>query len=520
MMLAAVNSSIPWRYAMDLITDRYAEKISGIFECYDRIIIQGTLPGLCHADGMTGYLYAHKIRIFDYPRFAEPFRDEIRENAQKLAAENNLEIEFVRNHNTRKEKLIEDVLKKRGRRPGLVHILSAMEACSTYKPWHDKKTGATYLKPDQAKCLHYYFYFIDEELGLCYVRVPTWCPFRLQIYFNGHGWLAARLSKKGIGFTLLDNAFSAIDDWQKAQQLADQLNLRALHKRLNQFARLYCPAIRHFPVEYHWSIMQAEYATDIVFFRQDDLQDIYGTLTKTAIHAVKCDNIATFLGRKLNGNYQDEMGNDFHTRIEGTRIKHHMGSASIKMYDKFGLILRIETTTSDVSFFKHYREVEHRDGSRTMAWAAMKKTIYSLHPLQRILASANHRYLEFISAMDDPSQGISHLNKISRTAFDNQRAYRGFNFFDDDDQIVFETIVRGEFNISGFQKKHLHRHLPNKSGAQVSRILKRLRLHGLIKKVSRTYKYYLTRFGHLALTAGLKLKQLFLIPELAIATHK
>jgi hypothetical protein len=185
------------------------------------------------------------------------------------------------------------------------------------------------------------------------------------------------------------------------------------------------------------------------------------------------------------------------------------------MYDKFGLILRIETTTSDVSFFKHYREVEHRDGSRTMAWAAMKKTIYSLHPLQRILASANHRYLEFISAIDDPSQGIRNLNKISRTIFDNQRAYRGFNFFSDDDQAVFETIVRGEFNIAGFQKKHLHHHLPDKSGAQLSRILKRLRLHGLIKKVARTYKYYLTRFGHLALTAGLKLKQLFIIPELA-----
>ena len=501
---------------MDLITDRYAEKIAGILECYDRIILQGTIPGICHADGMTGYLYANNIRIFDYSKFAEPLRDEIRENAQKIAAENQLEIEHVRSHDIRKEKLIEGILEKRGRHPGLVYILSAMEACPTYKPWHDKKTGKTYLKPDQAKCLHYYFYFIDEELGLCYVRVPTWCPFRLQIYFNGHGWLAAQLGKKGIAFTLLDNAFSAMADWGKAQQLADNLNVRKLHKRLNEFARRFCPAIRHFPVEYHWSIMQVEYATDIVFSRQADLQEIYGAITRTAIHAVKADNIATFLGRKLHGNYQDEMGNDFHTRIEGTRIKHHMGPASIKMYDKFGLILRIETTTSDVSFFKHYREVEHRDGRRTMAWAAMKKTIYSLGPLQQLLASANHRYLEFISAMDDPSQGVRNLNKISRTVIANRRSYRGFNFFDDDDKVVFETILHGEFNISGFQKKHFHRHLAQKSGAQVSRILKRLRLHGLIKKVAGTYKYYLTKLGRLALTAGLKLKSL-LIPELTAA---
>jgi hypothetical protein len=92
---------------------------------------------------------------------------------------------------------------------------------------------------------------------------------------------------------------SAIDDWDKAQRLADQFNLRALHKRLHQFARRYYPAIRHFPVQYHWSIIQAEYAADIIVFRQACLQDIYGTLTRTAIHAVKADNIAPFLGCKL-----------------------------------------------------------------------------------------------------------------------------------------------------------------------------------------------------------------------------
>ena len=57
----------------------------------------------------------------------------------------------------------------------------------------NKRTHETFLKPTTGKCLHYYFYFIDEELGLCYLRVPTWCPFRLQFYFNGHSWLARQL---------------------------------------------------------------------------------------------------------------------------------------------------------------------------------------------------------------------------------------------------------------------------------------------------------------------------------------
>src|SRR4029077_15105880 len=101
-----------------------------------------------------------------------------------------------------------------------------------------------------------------------------------------------------------------------------------------------------------------------VFKRPADLADIYGNLTRTAIHTVKPDNIAPFLGRKLNAQYEGEMGNRFNIRIEVTRLKHTMGPVSLKLYDKFSLILRIETTVNDLTFFKHYREVEHRDGTQ------------------------------------------------------------------------------------------------------------------------------------------------------------
>ncbi|NWG14686.1 MAG: MarR family transcriptional regulator, partial [Acidobacteria bacterium] len=106
------------------------------------------------------------------------------------------------------------------------------------------------------------------------------------------------------------------------------------------------------------------------------------------------------------------------------------------MYDKFGLILRIETTTNDVSFFKHYREVEQRDGTRVMKWAGMRKGIYNLPALRLSLAAANRRYLEFISALDDSSAGVRHLYKVTKTIIDNDRSYRSFNFFDEDDQTL------------------------------------------------------------------------------------
>lgn len=500
---------------VELLTERCAAQIAGVLSCWDRVLIFGTLPKICFAAGMTSYLYERKVRIFDYPRFAEPFREQLRENAERLAAEVGMEIEFIRKRNFRKEDRLKEILAQRGQQAGLVHIFSAMEPCSTYKPWHDKQTGKTFLKPNDGKCLHYYFYFIDEELGLCYVRVPTWLPCRLQIYFNGHNWLAQQLGKRGMECTLVDNAFTGISDWERAQSLADSLRIQGLHRKLDGFASRFCPIHRAFGVNYHWSVDQCEYATDVVFRKQADLQPLYENLSRTAIHTVKPDNIATFLSRKLDSRYEGEMGNRFNVRIEGTRIKHTMGPVSLKLYDKFGLILRIETTVNDLTFFKHYREVEHRDGSRETKWAAMQKTIYSLPALRELLQAANRRYLEFLSALEDPRNGRDKLDKLSQPVRHEDRSYPGSNFFDADDDDLFRVIAHGEFNISGMQNKTLRRYLSAKTSAQVSRLLKRLRLHGLIRKAGRAYKYYLTQFGKQVITAGLKLRELVIIPQLA-----
>lgn len=501
---------------MKLLTEQYADKIKGVISTYDRIILQGNLPGFNYADGMTAYLKSKNIRIFDYPDFASKFRDEIRNNAEKIAHENNIDIQFIRKHNVRKESIIQKVLKKRGDHPGLVQIISVMESCPAYKPWHDKKTGETFLRYTDGKCLHYYFYFIDKYLGLCYMRVPTWSPFRLQFYFNGHGLLASKMTQKSIGFKLLENAFVDIDNFDKAQKLADNIRVELLHKRFDYYAQLFCPIIKQLEMSYQWTVMQAEYATDIIFKKQVDLKQIYDTLIRTAIHTVKPENIATFLGRKLNGNYCDEMGNNYNVRIEGSRIKHHMGQVSVKMYDKFGHILRIETTVNNITFFKHYREVVKRDGTCEKKVAQMKKNIYSLFPLQKLLKESNHRYIEFISSIEDKSSGIENLRKISKSVVENGRPYKGFNIFDDNDLSILETIVRGEFNISGFQSKNIKFWHLGKSTGQISRILKRLRTHGLIKKIGKTYKYYLTKLGRVVAATALKLKELYIIPQLCL----
>jgi DNA-binding transcriptional ArsR family regulator len=499
------------------LTDRYAANLHGVLSCYDRIIITGTLPGACYAGGMTSFLYAKGIRIFDYPRFAEPLRERIRQRALQVCEANGVSIEHVSKAHIRKEDRVARVLAERGDTPGLVHVISAMEGCSSYKPWHDKATGRTALKPDSGKCLHYYFYFIDEVLGLCYLRVPTWAPFGLQFYCNGHSVLARALTHEGIDFMQQDNAFLRIDDLPRAQALADAFSPDVLHQRLKRYAHWLCPVADVFGQDdWHWSIRQAEYSTDLLFRSSHTLAPLYDALSRQAVLAADAPRVASFLGKKVTPALAREIGSRLSTRIEGRCIKHHMGAASVKVYDKFSRVLRVETTVNDVSFFKHHRKVEHRGTTPTRELAPLKKTIYSLIDLREILLGCNQRYLAFLSSLDDPSAGERDLQRLSEPRVGTAPAVKGLNFFNAADQKLLRVLQHGEFNIHGWRRAELLARL-DISPSAMSRQLKRLRLLGLIKKVAHTYRYYLTRLGRAAIAAACSLTRFAIVPAMAAA---
>jgi hypothetical protein len=501
---------------MNPFIERHQENISATLSCFDRVILTGTLPDIAHAGAMTTFLNVRHMRLFDYTQWADPLRNELRQNTERLAREAGLEIEFIRRLKAfRKEERVKSILAERGDQPGLVHIFSAMESCSAYRPWYDKATGRTSMKSTSGKCLHYYFYFIDEQFGLCYVRVPTWAPFRLQVYLNGHSWLARQLQQAGIAFEMADNAFVRIDEPTTAQRLCDQLQAKVLHQHLDQWAQRFCPILRHFRTGYHWSFMQAEYATDIVFVHQQAFQPLYESIVRTAVQVVKADNVATFLGRKLTNAYRDEIGNDFSTRIQGTRIRHHMGPASIKLYDKVGLIARVECTVNDLSFFKHHRWVEQRNGERVFKLAPLRKSLYSLSDLRKLMQAANDRYLAFMACIDHPDADHKAIDKMASSAKMKGRSFRGFNLFLDLDYRLFLTLGRGEWAISGFRAADLRAHMPDLTASRASYLLKRLRTHGLIKKIGHTYKYYMTKLGRRVLATALILREWFVLPTLA-----
>ena len=499
------------------LVERYAANLHGVLSCFDRIIIVGTLPGACYAQGMTSFLYQKDIRIFDYPKFAEPLRNRIRDRGHEVCVEAGIQIEHVSRSDIRKEEWVARVLAARGEAPGLVPVISAMEACPSYRPWHDKPSGKTYLKPTQGKCLHYYFYVIDEELGLCYVRVPTWAPFGLQFYCNGHSALARALTNEGIEYFQQDNAFLRIVDLKRAQPLADAFSPDVLHRRLDDYAQRFCPVLDVFGQVFHGSLRQVEYSTDLMFRREQILVPLYDAISGQAVLAANAERVSGFLGKKVTPPLAQEICSRLSTRIEGRCIKHTLGAASVKVYDKFSRVLRIETTINDVSFFKHYRKVEHKDGRITRELAPLKKTIYSMIDLREILLGCHQRYLAFLSSLDDPSAGERDLQRLSQPRIGADPSVKGLNFFDAAEQTLLRTLQLGKFAIHGWRRVDLLAHL-KLSPSAMSRQLKRLHVLGIIKKVAHTYRYYLTRIGRAAITAACSSTRFNIVPAMA-ATH-
>jgi len=500
------------------LVEKYSDRISGVLNSYDRVNIKCVPGAWGYADGMGIFFNTINRRCFDFHNVFKPVTDAIVANAEEIAARNGLEIEYINKVSAfRKDDKIADILETRGYEDGLVKIYSQLETCNTYRPWTDKVTKNTSFKPDTTKRLHYYFYFIDRLLGLCFVKVPTVAPFISTVYYNGHGWLEKKLQKEGVLYQREENAFTYIGNYERAQELSDKMRVEDIHQALDIFMDRYCPLPKEWGLRFNYTISQAEYAMDIVFKEQDELKPIYDNIVKTAMHTVTPESIATFLGKRLTVRFEGEMGSRYNERVLGTRIKHQMGELSVKVYDKFGKVLRIEVTAYNVSKLNAFRDVFKRNGEIETKVAPVKKNIYSLFVLIPVFKSIIGRYLEFISSFDDPSAGIKKLDDVTANKKIDNKTVKGINFFDKQDERILLAIADGKYTLTGLRCKNLRVEFPHLPSWKLSSILKRLSNLGLVKRIAKSYRYHVTVLGRSVIAAGLYLKNQVIVPALARA---
>jgi hypothetical protein len=488
-----------------LFSTRFATLLTWVLSCFDRVIFKGYLP--ISRPGQFEFFVDHvlKVRRADFLKVVAPrWVERIVDHSRSLARRHGRTWEYFAGH-VDKDAWAKTLLTKHKVVEGLVGVLCVMESCPTFKLAYGKDRPQFVSRMVPQRVL--YFYFIDKDLGLMHVRLQTWAPFTCQVYVNGHDYLARQLKKKGIRFQQNDNAFVDLSDPATAQRSADRFIRLRWPKILERYAHRVNPLLDQElrGASHYWVTDQAEYATDIRFRDRGQLALVFRWLLEFALVTFSPQKIFSYLGRKWHERFDGEVQTRYRSvREPGACIKHFMKGNWLKMYDKLGQLIRVETVINQPGEFKVLRECRHRDGTTSMGWFAMSKGVGNLHHYQSHAQACNERYLNALAAVKDPTPGYADLKRLTESQKDKGRNSAGFNPAREEEACLFAAVLAGDHIAQGFRNKDVRLALRYKvtadterrrQSAAVGRMLRRLRVRGLIAKVPRTRRWRVTDEG-------------------------
>jgi hypothetical protein len=499
---------------------KHAEHVIGTLSGFDRLVFRGTMRALCSRSGLMSYLWAVQVRLTDFATHALKLTEQLKDASLSLARQSGRPVQYLTSAASNKEDEARQIAAADHIKHGLICVLTAVEPCWSFEIVRDRASKRIEAEPRYRKCLHLYHYQIHPRFGFMSARIQTWFPFRIQICLNGREWLARSMDAAGLRYVRRDNCFTWLKHPARAQHLMDQQLRSDWPVLLSEIARslnpLHATMFAAFPMQYYWSTYQSEWATDVMFRDRATLAHLYPRLVQHGLTTFLSPDVMRFLGRKapLHGNLpprlEAEVVSDVKQRAEGVRIKHRVGENSVKMYDKQGSVLRVETTINNVDDFKTFRAPENKPDAAP-SWQRMRKGVADLHRRAEVSQAANDRYLQALASVEDTTSLGELAARLCRPTRHNGRRVRALNPHAPADAALLSAISRGEFTLNGFRNRDLRTLLFNKApaskserhrqAAAVSRKLLLLRAHHLIRKVPRTHRYHLTKAGRIAVTA-------------------
>jgi hypothetical protein len=511
--------------AVDSFIQRHRAVIRGVLSGLDRLVFRGNIRQIAGVEGMQHFLNWRRVLLKDFGSYVQRITDRVRAAAEEtLKRAGRRPVQYVGSPSVEKEQLALSIARADGVTDGLICVLSCVEPCRSFFIYRNRETKFIELRVQDRKCLHLYFYAFDRVFGFMNARIMTWLPLRVQVCINGREWLSRRLDEAHVGYDRRDNTFARIDDLERAQAMFDKQLDTDWTRELTRIARLINPHHEDDDlfggrrIDYYWSVYQSEWATDVMFDRPASLAKIYPGLVQHAITTFSSPDVLRFLGKPVRSNFPGEIVSDFKDRPEGVRVKHSADMNSVKVYDKGGSVLRVETTINDPYAFRAFRRAEgQKRGPKK--WRYMRRGIADLRRRAEVSEASNKRYLEALGAVENPTRVSELIRPLTERCRWKGRPVRGLTWSKRDLDIV-AAVMRGEHCISGFQNRDLQAALfarppvdakeKRSRTAYVTRLVRLLRAHRLVHKVTGTHRYRVSRTGRVAMTAILATQRMTL----------
>jgi hypothetical protein len=508
------------RSASDSFISKFPGQISGILHGFDRLRLRGTLRYLYAHQVMEAYLNAQHILIKDFGKYVEKTSASVRAAAHAFAESWQRPARHLNSNQISKEQLAREIARKDGIQEGLIAVFSAIEPCKAFRVVGNRQTKEIELQLEPRKCLHFYFYFEHPRFGFMHVRLQSWFPFQIDLCLNGRHWLAKELDAKGCAYQKRENAILWCEDLALAQRCLDRQSRLNWPKQLDAFVRQVHPLHeeirRPLDLRYYWTVSDSEYATDLLFKRPEDLARIYPSLVHHALRSFSSPDVMRFLGRKvptsghIDAHFKGEIISDLKRRPEGIRVKHSLDGNSIKLYDKQGSVLRVETTIPRSDEFIVYRKATGIPDS-PKKWRRLRRSVADMPRRAEACGLSNARYLQALSSVMGTVPLASWTKEVCQPLVRQGRRHRALNPLGPKDAALFQAVNRGEFAINGFRNHEIRALLypatpinakvARKQSEATRRRIVLLRAHGLVRKVGKTRRYIVTAKGHATMTA-------------------
>lgn len=502
---------------MKSFIEKHSDLIEGVLNGFDRLVIHGALRWLSISCGMLDFLCRMGILLKNFGSYVERTSAKLKAASLAEAKKLNRPVKYLASGKTDKEKMAREIMESDKIENGLICVLTNVEVCQSYQLYRNKKEKKLELKSNKRQCLHIYHYWIDDEFGFMSARIQTWFPFRIQVCLNGREWLSRQLDQSGISYIKNDNCFLKIADWAKAQELMqNQLRLnwsKAMDKIADRLNPAFNEIFQKYKISYYWTIYQSEWASDVAFKSPAALASIYPQLARGAMATFSSSDVMRFLGGKtFHGNFKGEVVSRYKKRQEGVCVKHKVNANSVKMYDKKGSVGRVETTLNNVRDFKVYKKNNNGDSRKgKVQWRKMNKGISDMYRRSRVSQASNNRYLEALASLDTSIKLIDLIHPACQPVKRKGRRIRGLRPWWDEDRNLLIAVRRGEFCINGFRNKDILEILnpgissyPKEKRRMASRITRKIRMlrsHGIIRKVPKSHKYVFTKKGNKIIAA-------------------
>jgi hypothetical protein len=487
---------------------KFGAFVSLVLSGFDRLRFRGESRVLNNAKGVDRYLYEQKVQYVDFHEHAEQLTRRLTRDTEAKARAEGVPIKHLNCPSTDKQKAALELAQKHHRTTGRIAVVSAVESCVTY---HIRKNADGLIKPfkETRKCKAYYHYFLHEDLGLCYVRVQSWFPFPVRIGLNGREWLVRQLARRGVGFQKRENLLLSVDDPVLAQQILDQQRHTDWPTLLSNLVRPVQPLWGYLQgparMPYYFMTEQSEWATDFVFHSTDVLAEWYKRWLRHGIETMQCRDVMKYLGRKGPNLCKGEVKIDLREREEGTRLKFWYESNSLKIYDKQGQALRIETTINQPKGFQTYRTKEGEPEDAQKQWLPMRKGVADLDRRAEVSHQANNRLAESLATVAGTKTLGELLKPLGQPVIqDGQRKARALNPLAGADGELLRALAQGDYLLQGFRNRDLRVALygetddpqeRRRQGAAITRKLALLKAHGLLVKIQKTHRYRLSASG-------------------------